>query len=60
MCFLQGTWHAGPLFVGHPHMDFCNLELEDTNSHDYNMHDLGREQGVEFEIVEGGEDGGSQ
>lgn len=26
-----GTWHAGPHFDSHPHMDFYNLELADTN-----------------------------
>lgn len=26
-----GTWHAGPHFADHEHMDFYNLELADTN-----------------------------
>lgn len=49
---MQGTWHAGPLFSGHPHMDFYNLELSDTNVEDHNTHDYRRAQGTECEVVD--------
>lgn len=51
-CNLQGTWHAGPLFDEHPHMDFYNLELSDTNVTDHNTHDYKKVQGWEFEVEE--------
>ena len=34
----EGTWHAGPHFEGHEHMDFYNLELADTNQVDHFNH----------------------
>ena len=54
-CFVlmkEGTWHAGPYFFESEHMDFYNLELEDTNVTDHNTHDYKRgNEGAEFEIV---------
>lgn len=47
---LQNTWHAGPLFKGHSHMDFYNLELADTYLNDHDTHDYKRFQGMEFEL----------
>lgn len=41
-----GTWHAGPHFVGHAHMDFYNLELADTNQADHHNHHFDAAQGV--------------
>eukprot|EP00197_Chlamydomonas_leiostraca_P014533 CAMPEP_0202863238 /NCGR_PEP_ID=MMETSP1391-20130828/3953_1 /ASSEMBLY_ACC=CAM_ASM_000867 /TAXON_ID=1034604 /ORGANISM="Chlamydomonas leiostraca, Strain SAG 11-49" /LENGTH=178 /DNA_ID=CAMNT_0049542851 /DNA_START=175 /DNA_END=711 /DNA_ORIENTATION=- len=54
-CFVKmekGTWHAGPLFADHPHMDFYNLELSDTNVTDHNTHDYKKAQGLEYEVVD--------
>jgi hypothetical protein len=48
----QGTWHAGPLFAEHPHMDFYNLELSDTNVTDHNTHDYKKAQSMEYEVVD--------
>lgn len=43
---------AGPYFFESEHMDFYNLELEDTNVTDHNTHDYKRSNGgMEFEIV---------
>ncbi|HSM81938.1 MAG TPA: ureidoglycolate lyase [Nodosilinea sp.] len=52
-CFVKlevGTWHAGPYFW-HATVNFYNLELSDTNITDHQTCSLGREFGVEFEIV---------
>jgi ureidoglycolate hydrolase len=54
-CFVKlavGTWHAGPYFH-HPTVSFYNLELSDTNLIDHHTCNLGREFGLEFEIVGG-------
>lgn len=48
----QATWHAGPLFAGHPHMDFYNLELSDTNVVDHNPHDYREGEGIEFVVTD--------
>lgn len=36
------TWHAGPHFI-HDEADFFNLEMMDTNDHDFDAVDLGVE-----------------
>uniref|UniRef100_A0A1J3FXV0 Ureidoglycolate hydrolase n=1 Tax=Noccaea caerulescens TaxID=107243 RepID=A0A1J3FXV0_NOCCA len=43
----RGTWHAGPLFRDSS-MDFCNLELSDTNAVDRTVHDFVKSNGVTF------------
>lgn len=48
----KGTWHAGPLFSSHQHMDFYNLELSDTNVVDHNTHDFKMADGLEFQVVD--------
>jgi len=48
----QGTWHAGPLFEGEPHMDFYNLELCNTNIDDHNTHDFKTAQNLQFQVVD--------
>lgn len=48
----KGTWHAGPLFDGHTHMDFYNLELSDTNVVDHNTHDYKKSQSIQYEVVD--------
>ncbi|XP_023523973.1 uncharacterized protein LOC111788058 [Cucurbita pepo subsp. pepo] len=45
----KGTWHAGPLFRESAR-DFYNLELTNTNVVDHTTYDLGKENGVPFEI----------
>lgn len=34
----EGTWHAGPHFIGNEACNFANLELADTNTADHNTH----------------------
>ena len=44
-----GTWHAGPLFMADS-MDFYNLELHDTNIHDYGVYNLRKLHNTSFEL----------
>eukprot|EP00271_Cylindrocystis_brebissonii_P007861 TRINITY_DN21753_c0_g1_i1.p1 TRINITY_DN21753_c0_g1~~TRINITY_DN21753_c0_g1_i1.p1 ORF type:complete len:365 (+),score=23.77 TRINITY_DN21753_c0_g1_i1:253-1347(+) len=44
-----GTWHAGPFFA-EPSMDFCNLELADTNVVDHTSHVFSTSHAIRFEI----------
>ncbi|CAL9235685.1 unnamed protein product [Arabidopsis halleri] len=44
----RGTWHAGPLFIDSSSMDFCNLELTNTNVVDHTPHDFRKNNGVIF------------
>lgn len=46
----EGTWHAGPFFVGREEMGFYNLELSDTNVTDHTNHYFNNE-GLSFEIL---------
>ena len=46
----QATWHAGPHFEGVEFMDFCNLELADTNIVDHHNHFMNQSQGVRIRI----------
>lgn len=49
--FHVGTWHAGPFFRV-PLMDFCNLELADTNVVDHTSHFFRSKDKVVFEILD--------
>ena len=51
-CFIKlnlGTWHAGPLFM-EDSMDFYNLELHNTNTHDYEVGNLRKLYNVSLEL----------
>lgn len=47
----KGTWHAGPLFAGWREVDFCNLELSDTNEVDHHSVDFAATEGVSVCIL---------
>lgn len=47
----EGTWHAGPHFVGTPYMDFYNLELADTNQVDHTNHYFDKDNHCVIDIL---------
>lgn len=46
-----GTWHAGPLFDG-PGMDFYNLELANTNTEDFLVHNYASHDNISFQVID--------
>jgi ureidoglycolate hydrolase len=51
-CFIKlnlGTWHAGPLFMA-DNIDFYNLELYNTNTHDYEVYNLRKLHNMVFKL----------
>ncbi|CAI8604221.1 unnamed protein product [Vicia faba] len=47
----RGTWHVGPLFTSEA-MDFCILELTNTNVVDRTTHNFKKQNGIAFLVVE--------
>jgi hypothetical protein len=47
----EGTWHAGPHFLGVQYMDFYNLELADTNQVDHTNHNFDMDNNSILEIL---------
>ena len=47
----EGTWHAGPHFESHEHMNFYNLELADTNQVDHHNYHFDKEDGLVITVV---------